>query len=202
MPTLVSTLVGTDTVANNVGGSGIARFSPDFEFNQDSWLQYSRATLRAKLTFPAQPLAVRAGMTNLPAQRACLPTSFGHTGAAWRFLRDGTQIVAPDIEHLPILQTADSNYPRFDSEINYTPAPGGGGLGGICRLPVRRLQLAGGIRCSACVRPGLAAPRCFCTGRLDRCLGLAANGQHCRQRPADVDGLAVRASHECAALPA
>jgi YVTN family beta-propeller protein len=125
MPSLVTTLGrgGFDdafrAISNNVGGAGIGRFSPDFEFNQDSWLQYSAAYLQAKLTFPAPPPAVRSGLPSPPPPRTCLPTSLGHTGAAWRFLRNGTQALSPNVIHIPIFQVAESIYPLFDSQIHF-----------------------------------------------------------------------------------
>ncbi|MEO8154465.1 MAG: immunoglobulin domain-containing protein [Rhizobacter sp.] len=116
MPSLVTTLDGT----NNVGGAGIGRLAPDFEFNQDSPLQYygGVAHLQAKLSFPASPLSVRSGSPQPPPPRACMPTSLSHTAAAWRFLRAGTQAVAPDVVHQPIVQGAESSYPRFENEIS------------------------------------------------------------------------------------
>lgn len=125
MPTLVTTMGqgGFDdafrAISNNVGGAGIGRFLPDFEFNQDSWLQYSAAYLQAKLTFPAAPPAVRSGLPSPPAPRICMPTSLGHTGAAWRFVRNGTQALSPDVIHLPIFKVGEGSYPHFDNQIRF-----------------------------------------------------------------------------------
>ena len=124
MPSLTTTMgrsgvdIGTG-ISNNVGGAGIGRFSPDFEFNRDTWLQYSAAYLQAKLTFPAPPLAVRAGLPYQAPPRVCMPTSLGHTGAAWRFLRNGTQALTAHVFHFPIFQRAESDYPRVESEISF-----------------------------------------------------------------------------------
>ncbi|MEP7302711.1 MAG: beta-propeller fold lactonase family protein [Caldimonas sp.] len=117
MPSLTTIFGRSIGMSNNVGGAGIGRISPDFEFNQNSWLQYSNAYLQARLTFPLPPLSVRSGLPSGPPPRTCLPTSLGHTGAAWRFLRNNTQI-APDVVHFPIVQGAESSYPRFENEIS------------------------------------------------------------------------------------
>ncbi len=100
--------------------AGIGRFSPDFEFNQRTGLQYSDAHLQAKLTFPAQPAqAFRVGAPRPPPTRACMPISLGHNGAAWRFFRDGTQALT-DASHYPILQGAEGDYPSVPTEIYFS----------------------------------------------------------------------------------
>ena len=123
MPTLTTTLrAGFEPIgmSNNVGGAGIGRFSPDFEFNQRTGLQYSDAHLQAKLTFPAQPAqAFRVGAPRPPPTRACMPISLGHNGAAWRFFRDGTQALT-DASHYPILQGAEGDYPSVPTEIYFS----------------------------------------------------------------------------------
>ena len=122
MPTLTTLFDYGYGGSNNVGGAGIRRISPDFEFNQESNLQYGGATLQARLTFPAPPIAVRAGLPAPPPPRACMPTSLGHTGAAWRFLRDGTQALAPDVFTSPSFkgQRAATRALRM----KYSPAAG------------------------------------------------------------------------------
>lgn len=141
VPSLVTTVATSGGASNNVGGAGIGRFSPDFEFGPTSGFQYDAATLRASLTFPSPPPAIRTGLTSLPPQRACLPTDYGHGGAAWRFQRDGAPFAADGVQHDPIEQMADGDYPRNVGEICFdagwwchafqfqsAPAPGFGAL--------------------------------------------------------------------------
>lgn len=125
MPSLVTT-IGHDTDFwvdvfarfNNVGGPGIGRFGADFEFNQESSMQSGPALLQARLTYPAPPTAVRVGVSP-PSPRVCLPTSYGHNGAVWRFLRNGNEALSPLVNHVSIVKVAESIYPRFESEIYY-----------------------------------------------------------------------------------
>lgn len=119
MPSLVTTMANPEGVRfNNVGGPGIGSRSPDFEYGPDSFVQYEQATLQARLTYPLPARSVRAAVVGLPAPRACLPSSYGHTGATWRFLRNGVAVAA-DISHAPIRAVAQDRYPRVESEIQY-----------------------------------------------------------------------------------
>jgi hypothetical protein len=129
MPSLVTTLArrsGTINGSvvlqkfNNVGGVNIGSFAPDFEFDRATWMQSAPVHLEAKLTYPAAPsTAVRVGVTSRPPARVCLPSSYGHGGAVWRFLRNGSETLSPDVGHLPIREVSESIYPRFEGEIYY-----------------------------------------------------------------------------------
>ena len=119
MPSLVTTLSNpTADRVNNVGGPGIGTLSADFEYGPASFLQDDYATLQARLTYPLPTRNVRAGVPTAPPARACLPSSYGHTGATWRFLRNGTAVAA-EVRHLPIRLVAEDSYPRVEAEIQY-----------------------------------------------------------------------------------
>ena len=119
MPSLVTTLSNPAAQRfNNIGGPGIGARSADFEYGPSSFLQFQDATLQARLTYPLPTQNVRGLVPNAPPPRACLPSSYGHTGATWRFLRNGSTVAA-DVRHLPIRTVADDSYPRVEAEIQY-----------------------------------------------------------------------------------
>lgn len=119
MPSLVTTLSNPAAERfNNGGGPGIGTVSADFEYGPASFLQHDYATLQARLTYPLPTRNVRAGVPGAPPPRACLPSSYGHTGATWRFLRNGSTVAA-DVRHLPIRAVAEASYPRVEAEIFY-----------------------------------------------------------------------------------
>ena len=118
MPSLVSTL-SVDHVgrSNNVGGAGVGRFVPGFEFDRYSLVQNYAPRVEAKLTYPAPAVEQGALAFTPPQPQPCLPVSYGHTGTTWRFVRNGTENVTPAVEHNPLKNLTDTQYPRFESEI-------------------------------------------------------------------------------------
>jgi hypothetical protein len=125
MPSLTLTM-STDGLqrSNNVGGPGVARFSPNFQFEPWSTVQTIPPVVEARLSFPAPPLPTAQGVFGANPPQSCLPVSYDHGASNWRFVRNGVETVTPVVRHSPLKLLAEAAYPRFDNEIRrYTVSP-------------------------------------------------------------------------------
>ena len=138
MPALTLTIANGASKYNNVGGPGVGRFSADYEFGPDSYVQF-QSTVEAKLTYPAPSRPAIAQVFGPAAPQPCLPTSYAHNALNLRFLRNGLETVSPAISHRRLSAIAEAQYPRFESEVEYVttlisgmfdgdPVPGIGAL--------------------------------------------------------------------------